>query len=831
MTNAREPSLRVGRAKYAACIIGLSGLTAVWAQEQTGRSTGGFGALEEITVTATRKEESLSKVPVSLSVLTQDVMEEKHIQDIGDVARFTPGLTVDPTGTSAIAIRGISSSGGAGTTGIYIDDVPIQVRNLAGTSANALVKIFDLDRIEVLRGPQGTLFGSGSEGGTVRYITTQPSLTQTSGHAKAETSFTTGGSPSYEAGLAAGAPLVTGTLGVRASAWFRRDGGWIDRIDPLTLSPVESNANRNNTVALRVAALWQATDALRVTPAVFYQNRQQHAQTIYWPLYSDPDNDRYVNANATSHPNSDRFYLPSLNIEAELGSAKLTSTTSYFRRDALSGGDGTEFVLSLFQQYAYPLAPLLGWQFPLIDQNGMHIPAGLENDYQDTQIVLNHQRNFTQEVRLQSTDPAARLTWTLGLFYSNDSQESYARDYEPGVDPLFQRLFGANFGVVFGTPLNPDGSTYLAGGTDSYTNLLRTVDKQIAGFGEASYKLTDALKLTVGLRVAKSKVSLLNVSGGAQPDYGFTGSSEQNETPTTPKVGLSWQMNPNNLFYATYAKGFRPGGGNPPIPYVSCAFDFQNFGIPGAPLSYNSDTVQSFEVGAKNNIENRIRLASSVYYIKWKNIQQSVNPAVCSISWTQNLGEAASKGFDLQADVLLTEALQLELAVGYTDARYTDDAFVGTGRVNTKPVSAEGDAIVDANGLPIVPWTVSAGAQYKFNVFELPSFVRLDYQYSSGQKWGPATLDPRTLQYGVGASSFYQPLQSWKFLTLRAGTSFNNWTASLFVDNLLDTNTTLTSSRSNPTYDFSTGTLLATPLYRNFTFRPRTVGIAATYRF
>jgi iron complex outermembrane recepter protein len=815
-------------------MIGLAGLTATYAQEKPEAPAAGFGGLEEIIVTATRQEESLSRVPVSLSVVTQEVMEQKHIEDIGDVARFTPGLSVSPDGTSVIAIRGISSSGGAGTTGIYIDDVPIQVRNLAGNTPNTLLKIFDLDRIEVLRGPQGTLFGSGSEGGTVRYITTQPNLRQTEGRAKVETSFTAGGSPTYEAGLSGGAPIIDGTLAVHASAWFRRDGGWVDRLDPVTLKSIDPNGNSSNTTALRLAALWQPNDALKITPAIFYQNAQHFGNGDYWPVFSNPDSDRYVNANAVAPPNSDKFYLPSLTLEARIGSAKLTSTTAYFRRFAHTAGDGTEFALSLFQQYAYALAPFLGWSFPLIDQNGFHIPPGLENDYQDTQIGVSHQRNFSQEVRLQSTDRDSRLSWTVGIFFSDDHQESYSRDYEPGVDPLFETLFGANFGTTFGTPLNPDGSTYLANGTDSYTNLIRTVDRQIAGFGEASYKLTDALKLTVGLRVAKSKVSLLNVSGGAQPNYGFTGTGEQNETPKTPKVGLSYQFNSDNLFYATYAEGFRPGGANPPIPYVSCALDFQNFGIPGAPTSYNSDSVKSFEVGAKNNIDNRLRLASSVYYIKWKNIQQSVNPAVCGISWTQNLGEAVSKGFDLQADIVLTQSLQAELAVGYTDARYTDNAYVGTARIDTKPVSAEGDAVVGPNGLPIVPWTASIGLQYGFNAFALPSFARLDYQYSSGQKWGPASLDPRTLQYGVGSSSFYEPLQSWKFLTLRVGTSFNNWAASLFVDNLLDTNTTLTSTHSNPTYDLygaDPSVLLSTPLYQKFTFRPRTIGFAVNYEF
>src|SRR5882672_3521278 len=189
------------------------------------------GALEEIVVTATRREESISKVPISVSAFSQDMIDQRGIKDFNDVVRFTPGVTIDTSGTNAISIRGISSSGGAGTTGIYIDDTPIQMRALGFNPEDTLPKTFDLDRVEVLRGPQGTLFGSGSEGGTVRYIMNQPSVTKESTYARAEVSSTAYGEPSYEAGIAHGGPLIDNVLGFRASVWYRYDGGWIDRVD------------------------------------------------------------------------------------------------------------------------------------------------------------------------------------------------------------------------------------------------------------------------------------------------------------------------------------------------------------------------------------------------------------------------------------------------------------------------------------------------------------------------------------------------------------------------------------------------------------------------
>src|SRR5262249_19171837 len=192
-----------------ALTICLSGATGVRAAE-AGRAEAAAApeGMAEVTVTAQRREESLSKVPVSVTAITQADIDSKGIKDIRDVARFTPGINVDNSGTNNITIRGIASSGGAGTTGIYIDETPIQMRALAFNPDEALPKAFDIDRVEVLRGPQGTLFGAGSEGGTVRYITTQPSLTKTSIYSRSEVSVTQGGDPSFEAGAALAGPLL-----------------------------------------------------------------------------------------------------------------------------------------------------------------------------------------------------------------------------------------------------------------------------------------------------------------------------------------------------------------------------------------------------------------------------------------------------------------------------------------------------------------------------------------------------------------------------------------------------------------------------------------------
>src|SRR5271170_7134221 len=287
----------IGGVLAALCAVAAYAATASAAD--TGADADASGPLQEITVTATRHEEGLSKVPISVTALTQEAMDVRGIKDFLDVARFTPGVNVDNSGTNNIAIRGIASTGGAGTTGIYLDDTPIQMRALAFNPDEALPQSFDLDRVEVLRGPQGTLFGAGSEGGTVRYITTQPSLTQTSIYSRDEVSYTQGGQPSYEAGVAGGTPIIDGTLGVRVTAWYRYDGGWIDRIDPVSLDTVQKNANYTQTKLLRIAAIWAPSDNWKVTPSYYYQDRYANDVQNYWPLYSNPSSDRFIDANPT----------------------------------------------------------------------------------------------------------------------------------------------------------------------------------------------------------------------------------------------------------------------------------------------------------------------------------------------------------------------------------------------------------------------------------------------------------------------------------------------------------------------------------------------------
>jgi outer membrane receptor protein involved in Fe transport len=298
---------------------------------------------------------------------------------------------------------------------------------------------------------------------------------------------------------------------------------------------------------------------------------------------------------------------------------------------------------------------------------------------------------------------------------------------------------------------------------------------------------------------------------------------DKKENSFTPKVSISYQYDPHDLYYFTYAKGFRPGGANNPVPQAACAGDFEAFGITQAPATYNSDTVNSFEVGAKNNFDNRIKIASSIYYIRWNNIQQTVVPPVCEISFIDNLGTAVAKGADIQAEFAVTDSFTVELATGYTNARYTSDSVLSsTGTAG--PVVAKGDAITGQSGQPTAPFTATVGLEYKFSVGSHDSFVRVDDEYSGRAKWPSPSQDPNTLQY----DNANYTLSPTNFASFRAGTSFGGWQVSAFVENLFD-------SQTITNYEWSIDPGTGAPpsqarLQRDFTFRPRTFGLTFIYR-
>ncbi|HEY0942730.1 MAG TPA: TonB-dependent receptor [Steroidobacter sp.] len=743
--------------------------------------------IEEIIVTAQKRAEGSSKVPISLSVYDAVTLDRIGARDFNDVVKVTPGIEFsDDRGPKKnITIRGIFSQAGSATSGIYIDDVPVQVRvgilNLVGVGTP---RIFDLERVEILRGPQGTLFGASAQGGAVRFITAQPSLTEFSGYSRADVSTTEGGDLGYEAGISLGGPMVENKAGFRFSAWHRHDGGYVDHDSFLPGGAVEEDANYSDSTVVRGAMTFAPIEALRITPSMFFQKVKINDSGFFDPSGSDEHDSDFVNQNALLTPADDKFYLPSLKIEADIGPVALTALTGYVRRENDYALDYTNVVASFFG-----------------------LPAARSISEVSPVPYSNHQDVYSQELRLQSSDPNAKLKWTIGGFYSYMRQQVHQEIVSAALPAMTQELWGMTVPYAWGADMvNGDRSF-------SATNVLR--DRQMAGFAQVDYRVFDKVTLVAGARVARQRSSFTHDAAGPVNGGTTSTSGEQEETAVTPKFGINYQLNDSNLLYASAAKGNRMGGANTPLqPTPQCTEQLREIGVTSTPSSYDSDELWSYEIGSKNRLfGNRLAIEGSAFYIDWKNIQQSIYVPDCLASFVANVGRAEVKGFDLLLNARVTENLHLGLNIGYTDATVAETSGVpGTSIV----YAYKGDQLDMFHS----PWLFAASVEYAFNVAGHDAYVRLDDQYRP-ENPGPFTsLDhPGTPNY----STLYQPNPSQNMLNFRTGVAINGMEISLYVNNVLNDHPYL--------YDLAALGVGGSALGSTFTVRPRTVGMGFLYRW
>ncbi len=739
-------------------------------------------ALEEIVVSATKRNENLRDVPISISAVTQATMAQSGVKNIADLNSIVPGLnllSVNVGGGVNYQMRGIASQVGAGTVAVYIDDTPIQNRN-SKFSTTANPALFDLDRIEVLRGPQGTLFGSSSEGGTIRFITPQPSLDTWSGHARAEYGQTEHGSASQEIGVALGGPLVQDTVGLRISAFTRHEPGWIDQVSRSTGAVLERDTNTGETDALRAALKIKASDQLTIAPSMYYSRATLDDWASYYQ-YLGPFN----NAETIHQPATDEFMLPSVTVNYNLPAVNVTSVTSFFKRN-YSRIDDFSGIIADFYSIAGRNPNFL-------------IPGG--EGFQSLEapgIEIVKQSNWTQELRASSADANARLLWTLGLYYSH-------------ADLITGQFVSAS------TPINPTNTGRFALLPGNYAGIQNSdlLEQQLAAFGDATYRVTDALKVTAGVRVQRVKIDTVSTGSGFFNGGNTTvGPNSVTENPVTPKVSVAYELPNANMFYASAAKGFRPGGANGnSIFNTNCAADIAISGQPAA--AYNSDSVWSYEAGTKNrSFDNRLSINGSVFFIDWKDIQQSVTLPGCGANYTTNLGRATSKGGELELEAAVTEGFTLGANAAYTDATLADTVLG-----NPNPKTGAPGAVLGAEGDRVIltpKWTAAANARYEFTVTSgVKSYIRGEYKY-----FGDYTRTPGPSSSLYNAQLYYG--EAYKLASLRAGVEWDNFDISAFANNLFDTNPV--------TYKVS-ASFLSRFIVLNSTPVPRTVGITASYKW
>lgn len=739
----------------------------------------------EIIVSATRRDESLLEVPLSIAAYSQEKLDEKGILDISALARITPGLTVSENGFSGnkfIAIRGLSSSVGATMTGLYFDDTPIQVRNLV-LQTNFYPALYDLERVEVLRGPQGTLFGAGAMAGAVRFIQAKPSVTEYSGNARAELAFTENGEPSYEVSGAYGGPIVQDVLGFRASVNYRRDGGYVDRV-PLfpTRGTGEKDENSNRALAINAALTFKPTEDITITPSLFLQDNNIDGTSLQWRLGNGatrPQLPRYQSGDGIASTKIDKSRIYSLKAQWDVGPVSLISNTSMIDRKTRTVDDGTGLYLDIF-------GPLLG-----IGDASQADLGGLEN------AVINvnlRQKSFAQEFRIQSNDPGSRLQYVLGAFYQNSRQSHDDTDFAPNAGGTY----------LFLIPTGPNGQ---------FVDTVDAIrDRQMAVFGQVDWEVLDGLTVTAGLRYSEVKFNSRTVSRDpalpADPPLVVTGGAT--DRPLTPKFGIQYEVNDNLMFYASASKGFRAGGINTFRDTTnSCTDDLADINRTSVPNSYKSDSLWNYEIGAKGRISNLATFAASAYRIQWDDIQRTRILPRCAGTFTDNFGKARSQGFEAQITLTPARGLSFDLALGYVDAtqQETLQPFI-----NLPGDPRQFNTTLRKGDRFSLPWTVSTAVDYETPLSgNVRAYGHAQYDYKAGYGVAPGN---------IGFNPVLGTFDDQHYVSARVGVRFDSMDLSAFVNNLTNS------------YDYL-GQIHFQPSERIIyvTQRPRTWGATARYRF
>lgn len=682
--------------------------------------------LEEIIVTATKRSEPLMNIPQSITALTDENLKNLSADNFSGYARHVPSLDFVEfsPGQTRITVRGVSAEEGISTTGYYIDEIAV---TSAAQGAQPDFRLFDVERVEVLRGPQGTLYGEGSMGGTVRVITKKPDLKKIEGEVDVSGAKIDAGGEDYSANAMLNIPLVEGKVALRAVGGYRNFGGWIDNIYP---GQEQTDTNAGTSYSGRVSLLLQPTEALSITGSVMI-NR----------LHTDNNNVTNVGTDvsyAALNPRDDDYNLYGLTLNYEFDGATLTSATSYTNRDSARRFTDQQAALDFFNG---------GFFFPIT--NGAYELS------KSLVFLADKSNNFTEEVRLAS-NAKSRLRWTLGAYYRVGNSTS-----------LNYRVTTPDFTFGPGNLLDMPAGTPVPGGIFSADDKLHY--KTLAFFGEATYALTDQVDATLGMRWFEERTKIESQISGAfvySPSYGFvapadTDSSKNNNI--TPKASLSYHPNANTLAYVTVARGYRAGGAN-----------LLAGVIPAAQDRYKPDTTINYEVGGKfTMLDGRMTVTGALYYIDWKDLQVFDFDTNLGLGFVSNAGKAHSQGLELEIVTHPTDRLTLTLSGNLTEAELDVD-------IPGANYSVDGSLIHKGSRLPNVPkYKMGAVAEYNFPInsklngviigdvsFVGDSYSRMEAGVNAGIGYG----NSHQRAYGIG--------------NLRTGVQADNWTFQVFVTNI-----------------------------------------------
>jgi iron complex outermembrane recepter protein len=785
----KKASMAASREVTAAisAILSIPGIAWVQTAQAQTESTRSEGVLQEVIVTATRRSERLQDVPESITAFDTQAIAIRGLQQMDDYARLVPGLAIserEPGGTTVV-FRGVSTSGlnfgSVSSSGLYLDEQPI---TQSGRSPDP--RLIDIERVEALRGPQGTLYGASSQSGTLRVITNKADAQGFDAWAEAELSSTSNGGVSHDLSAMVNVPLVQDKLAVRLVGFSTEDAGFIDRVLSDSAGGTFSNAdvadedvNTIKTTGARASLRWNAADNVNATLGVVFQDVEADGHGDITRGAGDLAQVRFENESL-----DDKWYQAALTVNAGLPFGDLVVSASYFDRDFRYEADATDYEFAFNQNAIY-------YDSPIYDFGGD--PRGFATNHEETKIT-------TFEARLASrADSDSRWAWIVGAFYSTERGDtkfdSFVRGYEN--TPSFE-YFDAYEQALTGNALAPTERWFL-GRYDTELD-------QTAVFGELSFDVTDHFTITAGGRWFDYDRKFAQVQEQPEGFSGFSrldGNQKNSEDGTVSKLNFTYKFDSDRLVYATYSEGFRVGGSNPLKPASAL------------PRDYKSDELKNYEVGLKSEwLDHRLRLNMSAYYMKWDNFSVQVEdpqPAVFQLGFV-NLPSAEIKGIETELAVTFNQQWQLDGAISYNDAK---TAGASTLSVTDEDGNVFTFAVSDGARLPISPdWSGSLGLEFRpdLRLLEAQPFARFDYSYTGSSVNSLEGIE------SVVSGNPVETQHAYEIGNLRFGLESERWTGSIFVNNLWDERAELFLSNR-------------WKVPRQAVNRPRTVGIQFHYSF
>ncbi len=874
----QAPSKYVITPVTAAVTAALYPGAAVMAQQDSDVPRG--YALEEITVTARKRSETAQEIPASIQAITQDSLAAMGAKGIEDYARFVPSMNVVNygPGSSTVVFRGaITGPGyiGQATSSVYLDEISV-----TQTGSQPNIRAIDINRVEALSGPQGTLYGSDAQAGTMRIITNQPIMNTFEAVFDGEVRGGGDSDASYRGSLVFNVPLVDDKLALRVAAYNDHDGGYIDNVFGRTadshglagnIAPagwgtldnslsVEKRWNDADVYGGRIHLLWEMNDSWSTTFSYHQQNTDSGADNYFDPFVGDLQVVRFHN-----EWSEEEFSMGSVKVDGDLGFAQLVAAASYFERSVTSLTDITTYAHYWAAQYChdsyytsatapyYWTNPDTGYTvaWPRYCQ-GPTVDGDFFSSY-DTRNAPTEDDKLTFELRLQSQGDT--LDWIIGGYYEESKDAWKAPFATPtlggdGNVNTFQQSVAARywefyFSNYYGTP------TTFPNSTSSWYSQSQTDWEQTAVFGEVTWHINDEFDLTVGGRYferSNTNYYLVNHPGGIPDASGVPAGEPDLAVPETraerlsngglpfgrsgeedqfiPKVSLSYTMNDDAMFYGLYTRGLRQGGVN------------RSRGVPFFPNTYDSDIMDNYELGYKSTFaDGRGRFNLTVYNMDWSDYQLELvdpasqscldangnedptlnQPGVCGQPWQNIIANAGEAHIDgISAEV---------------DYAVSENWLVG---FNYEVLEAETDTAADTDGdgdedlvaglrLPLVPSSKgSAWIEYNmpttmFGADEF--FVRTQWSYTGDSK---SVLFPRSRADSPNPQ-FNNP--SYTIGDLRAGLVGEDWQADIFINNLTDERALYTTQ--DGLFEWGAASIADGRAHHQtlFTNRPREIGI------